>query len=392
MVFEGIDFLGLDDELSEEERLARDSVRRFAQTEVVPIIADCYEEGRFPFELIPHLAEIGVLGANLPEAYGCAGMNNVAYGLVMQELEAADSGIRSFASVQGSLCMYPIYEFGSEEQRRKYLPDMAAGKLIGCFGLTEPNFGSNPSGMLTRAEKRPGGWVINGAKAWITNGSIADLAIVWAKAAGSDNEVLKGFVIEKGTKGFTTRETKHKLSLRASVTSELFFQDCFIPDNSLLPGSKGLKSPLMCLNQARYGIAWGAVGAAMSCFDTALKYSKERVQFGRPIGGFQLTQRKLVEMLSEITRAQLLCLRLGRLKDSKKLKPVQVSLAKLNNVSMALECARISRSILGANGITGDYPIMRHMCNLESVYTYEGTHDIHTLILGEYLTGLKAFE
>jgi glutaryl-CoA dehydrogenase len=392
MAFEGIDFLGLDDELSEEERLARDSVRRFAQAEVVPIIADCYEEGRFPIELIPHLAEIGVLGANLPETYGCAGMNNVAYGLVMQELEAADSGIRSFASVQGSLCMYPIYEFGSEEQRRKYLPDMAAGKLIGCFGLTEPNFGSNPGGMLTRAEKRPGGWVINGAKAWITNGSIADLAIVWAKVAESDNEIFKGFVIEKGTEGFTTRETKHKLSLRASVTSELFFQDCFIPDDGLLPGSRGLKSPLMCLNQARYGIAWGAVGAAMSCFDTALKYSKERVQFGRPIGGFQLTQRKLVEMLSEITRAQLLCLHLGRLKDGKKLKSAQVSLAKMNNVSMALECARISRSILGANGITGDYPIMRHMCNLESVYTYEGTHDIHTLILGEYLTGLKAFE
>jgi glutaryl-CoA dehydrogenase len=392
MAFDGIDFLGLDEELSEEERLARDSVRRFAQAEVGPIIASCYEEGRFPFEMVPHLAELGVLGANLPETYGCAGMNNVAYGLVMQELEAADSGIRSFASVQGSLCMYPIYEFGSEAQREKYLPGMAAGKLIGCFGLTEPNFGSNPGGMLTRAEKKSGGWVINGSKAWITNGSIADLAIVWAKAVDGEQEVLRGFIVEKGAKGFTTRETKHKLSLRASVTSELFFQDCFVPEDSLLPGSGGLKGPLMCLNQARYGISWGAVGAAMSCFETALKYSKERVQFGRPIGGFQLTQKKLVEMLSEITRAQLLCLRLGRLKDQKKLKPVQVSLAKMNNVSMALECARTARSILGANGITGDYPIMRHMCNLESVYTYEGTHDIHTLILGEYLTGLKAFE
>lgn len=392
MALEGMDFLGLDSELTEEERLARDSVRRFAQSEIAPIIADCYEEGRFPAELIPLLAELGVLGANLPEAYGCAGMNNVAYGLVMQELEAADSGIRSFASVQGALCMYPIYQFGSEDQRRKYLPEMAAGRLIGCFGLTEPNFGSNPSGMLTRAVKNSNGWSINGSKAWITNGSIADLAVVWAKVDDGGEEVIRGFIVEKGTKGFTTRETKHKLSLRASVTSELFFEDCIVSEQSVLPGSGGLKSPLMCLTQARYGIAWGAVGAAMSCFDAALRYSKERVQFGRPIGGFQLTQKKLVEMMTEITKAQLICLRIGRLKDSGGLKPVQVSLAKMNNVSIALECARTARSILGANGIIGDFPVMRHMSNLESVYTYEGTHDIHTLILGEYLTGLKAFE
>ncbi|HET9528914.1 MAG TPA: acyl-CoA dehydrogenase family protein [Blastocatellia bacterium] len=392
MSFEGIDFLGLDSELTEEERLARDSVRRFAQSEIVPVISKCFEEGRFPVQIIPQLAELGVLGANLPEAYGCAGMNNVSYGLVMQELEAADSGVRSFASVQGALCMYPIFEFGDEEQRCKYLPEMAAGKLIGCFGLTEPNFGSNPGGMLTRAEKVTGGWVINGAKAWITNGSIADVGIIWAKASDGDGETIKGFLVEKGVKGFSTRETKNKLSLRASITSELFFEDCFVKDKDLLAGTGGIKSPLMCLTQARYGIAWGAVGAAMSCFDTALKYAKERIQFGRPIGGFQLTQRKLVEMMSEITQAQLLCLRIGRLKEQGRLKPVQVSFAKMNNVAMALECARVSRSILGANGIIGDYPIMRHMCNLESVLTYEGTHDIHTLILGEYLTGLNAFE
>lgn len=389
MGFDSIDFLNLDSELSEEEKLARASVRKFVEAEVTPIIADCFEEGRFPKELIPKLADLGVLGANLPEEYGCAGMNNVAYGLVMQELEAGDSGIRSFASVQGALCMYPIFAFGSEEQKRRYLPEMGAGRIIGCFGLTEPNFGSNPDGMLTRAERVRDGWKVNGAKAWITNGSVADIAVVWAKT--EDGEI-RGFIIEKERKGYSTRETKHKLSLRASVTSELIFEDCVIPEENLLPASKGLKSPLMCLTQARYGIAWGVTGAALSCFDTAVKYSQQRIQFGRPIGAFQLTQKKLVDMMLEITKAQLICLRLGRLKDDGKLKPAQVSMAKMNNAAMALECARTSRGILGANGITGDYPIMRHMCNLESVYTYEGTNEIHTLILGQALTGLKAFE
>jgi len=389
MGFDGLDVLGVEALLSEEEKLAMTSVRRFVEAEVTPIIADCFEEGRFPTELIPKLAELGVLGANLPEEYGCAGMNNVAYGLVMQELEAGDSGIRSFASVQGALCMYPIYAFGSEEQKRKYLPEMAAGKVIGCFGLTEPNFGSNPAGMLTRAERVRDGWRVNGSKAWITNGSIADIAIVWAK---TEEDVIRGFIVEKSRKGFETRETHHKLSLRASVTSELMFQDCVVPEENLLPGSNGLKSPLMCLTQARYGIAWGAVGAAMSCFDTALKYSKERVQFGKPIAGFQLTQRKLAEMATEISKAQLLCLHIGRLKDSNRLKPVHVSMGKMNNVGMALECARTARGILGANGIMGDYPIMRHMCNLESVYTYEGTNEVHTLVLGQHLTGIAAFE
>jgi glutaryl-CoA dehydrogenase len=389
MGFDGIDFLGLETELSSEEKLAMQSVRKFVEAEVAPIIADCFEEGRFPMQLIPKLADLGVLGANLPEEYGCAGMNNVAYGLVMQELEAGDSGIRSFASVQGALCMYPIFAFGSEEQKRKYLPEMAAGKVIGCFGLTEPNFGSNPAGMITRAERTRDGWVLNGSKAWITNGSIADIAIVWAKAEADE---IRGFIVEKDRKGYAARETHHKLSLRASVTSELMFQDCLIPEENVLPGSKGLKSPLMCLTQARYGISWGATGAAMSCFDTAVKYSKERVQFGRPIGGFQLTQKKLAEMATEITKAQLLSLQLGRMKDAGRMKPVHVSMAKMNNVAMALECARTARGILGANGITGDYPIMRHMANLESVYTYEGTNEVHTLVLGQHFTGISAFE
>jgi glutaryl-CoA dehydrogenase len=390
MAFEGLDVLGINALLSDEERLTQSEIRRFVEAEITPIIAQCFEEARFPTEIIPKLAELGVLGANLPEDYGCAGMNNVAYGLVMQELEAGDSGIRSFASVQGALCMYPIFQFGSEEQKRKWLPQMAAGKVIGCFGLTEANFGSNPAGMLTRARRVNDGWVLNGSKAWITNGSMAHIAVVWAKT--DDNDEIRGFIVQRGTKGFTTRETHHKLSLRASDTSELFFEDCLIPAENVLPGSKGLKSPLMCLTQARYGIAWGAVGAAMSCFDTALKYSKERIQFGRPLAGFQLTQKKLAEMATEISKAQLLCLHLGRMKDAGTLKPVHVSMGKMNNVAMALACARTSRSILGANGITGEYPIMRHMCNLESVYTYEGTHEVHTLVLGQHLTGESAFE
>lgn len=390
MAFEGLDVLGIGALLSDEERLTQSEVRRFVETEITPIIAQCFEEARFPVNLIPALAALGVLGANLPEEYGCAGMNNVAYGLVMQELEAGDSGIRSFASVQGALCMYPIFQFGSEDQKRKWLPQMAAGTVIGCFGLTEPNFGSNPSGMLTRAKKVSDGWLLNGSKAWITNGTMAQIAIVWAKS--DEDDEIRGFIVERGTKGFTTQETHHKLSLRASDTSQLFFEDCLIPAGNLLPGSGGLKSPLMCLTQARYGIAWGAIGAAMSCFDTALKYSKERVQFGRPLAGFQLTQKKLAEMATEISKAQLLCLHLGRMKDAGTLRPVHVSMGKMNNVAMALECARASRGILGANGITGEYPIMRHMCNLESVYTYEGTHEVHTLVLGQHLTGESAFE
>lgn len=389
MSSEEIDFLGIQSLLSDEERLAMLSVRKFVQAEIDPIIAGCYEEGRFPKELIPGLAELGVLGANLPEEFGCAGMNNVAYGLIMKELEACDSGIRSFVSVQGALCMYPIFQFGSEEQKKKYLPDMAGGKVIGCFGLTEPNHGSNPAGMLTRAVRVKDGWVLNGSKAWITNGSVADIAIVWAK---TEDDEIRGFIVEKDRAGFKVRDTKHKLSLRASVTSELFFEDCLIPEGNILPKSSGLKSPLMCLTQARYGIAWGAVGAAINCFEIALKYSKERVQFGRPIAGFQLTQQKLVGMLVEISKAQLLCLHIGRMKDAGTMKPAQVSLAKMNNVAMALDVARTARSILGANGITGEYPLMRHMANLESVYTYEGTHEVHTLILGQYLTGISAFD
>lgn len=384
-----VDFLDIHSLLSDEEKLAMSSVRKFVQAEINPIIAGCYEEGRFPKELIPGLAQLGVLGANLPEEYGCAGMNNVAYGLVMQELEACDSGIRSFVSVQGALCMYPIYKFGSEEQKKKYLPDMANGKVIGCFGLTEPNHGSNPAGMLTRAVRVKDGWMLNGSKAWITNGNVADIAIVWAK---TEDDQIRGFIVESSRAGFKARETKHKLSLRASVTSELFFEDCLIPEENILPKSGGLKSPLSCLTQARYGISWGAVGAAMNCFETALRYSKERVQFGRPIGGFQLTQQKLAQMLTEISKAQLLCLHIGRMKDAGTMKPAQVSLAKMNNVAMALDVARSARSILGANGITGEYPLMRHMANLESVYTYEGTHEVHTLILGQYLTGISAFE
>jgi glutaryl-CoA dehydrogenase len=384
-----VDFFGLEETLADEERMAMDSVREFVQAEVKPIIADCYERGEFPRHLIDKLGGLGVLGANLPTDYGCAGMNNVAYGLVMQELEAGDSGVRSFASVQGALCMYPIYAFGSEAQRQRFLPSMAEGKLIGCFGLTEPNFGSNPNGMMTRAARHGDGWLLNGSKAWITNGSIADLAVVWAK---DDDDTIRGFIVEKGTKGFKTRETKHKLSLRASVTAELSFEDCLVSEANRLPDAKGLKAPLMCLTQARYGIAWGVVGAAIDCFQTAVAYAKERVQFSKPIAGYQLTQEKLVKMYTEICKAQLLCMQIGRMKDAGTLKPTHVSMAKMNNVSMALECARTARGVLGANGIVGEYPIMRHMCNLESVYTYEGTNEIHLLVLGQHITGIAAYD
>ncbi len=383
-----LDFFRLDEQLSDEEKLSRQTVRDFVRERVNPIIAECYEEGRFPKELIPEIADLGLLGMTLPEEYGCAGVNSVVYGLTTQELEAGDSGLRSFVSVQSSLCMYPIHAFGSDEQKRRWLPEMAAGRVIGCFGLTEPNAGSDPGSMKTRAKRVKDGWLLNGSKAWITNGTIADIAIVWAK---TDDDTIRGFIVEKGTPGFTAPEVKHKLSLRASVTSELFFQDCLIPEKNVLPESRGLKSPLMCLTQARYGIAWGAIGAAISCFETAVEYSKQRVQFNKPIAAFQLTQEKLVRMYTEICKAQLLCLQIGRMKDAGKLQPAHVSMAKMNNVAVARECAQIARTILGGNGITGDYPIMRHMCNIESVYTYEGTNEVHMLVLGKHITGIDAF-
>jgi glutaryl-CoA dehydrogenase len=387
--FRGVDFYGIDALLSEEERLARESVRAFVEDNVVPIVDDFYERGAFPTELIRPLGELGVFGSNLPVEYGCAGMNNVAYGLVMQELERGDSGLRSFVSVQGALVMYPIFTFGSEEHRRHWLPQLASGEKVGCFGLTEPDHGSDPGGMSTRARRTRDGYVLNGAKAWITNGSIADVAVVWAK---DDDGKVRGFLVEKGTPGYSAPEIHRKHSLRASVTSELFFDDCHIPEENLLPGSGGLKSPLMCLNQARYGIAWGGIGAAMACYETSLNYALGRTQFDRPIASFQLQQAKFAEMLTEITKAQLLALQLGRLKDDGKVTPAQISLAKRNNVYWALEIARMARTILGANGIASEYPVMRHMNNLESVYTYEGTHDIHTLILGEAATGISSFK
>ena len=389
-----LDFYAIDTLLSEEERAVRDSVRRFVDERVLPIIGDCYVEGRFPRDLIPEMASLGVFGANLPEEYGCAGLNNVAYGLIMQELERGDSGIRSFASVQGALAMYPIYAFGSEDQKKNYLPKMAAGEIIGCFGLTEPDFGSNPSGMISMArEQKDGSWILNGSKMWITNGSTANIAVVWAKTNGdASDKAIRGFIVTRGTKGFTSKDQKGKLSLRASDTSELVFQDVHLPADALLPQSGGLKSPLMCLTQARYGISWGVVGAAMACFEEALSYAKNRVMFDRPIGGFQIQQERLADMLTEIVKAQLLSLHLGRLKDQGTFTPQQVSLAKRNNVSIATDVARECRRLLGAVGILAEYSAMRHMANLESVYTYEGTHDVHSLVLGQALTGLSAFK
>ncbi len=385
------DFYQIDTALSEDERAVRDSIRRFVDERVLPIIGDCYVEGTFPTDLVRPLAELGVFGANLPEEYGCAGLNNVAYGLIMQELERGDSGVRSFASVQGALVMYPIFAFGSEEQKRQYLPKMAAGEIIGCFGLTEPDYGSNPGGMITSArEATDGSYVINGAKMWITNGSTAQVAIVWAKT-DSDEASIRGFVVPTELPGFTAKNQKGKLSLRASDTSELVLQDVRVPATALLPKSGGLKSPLMCLTQARYGIAWGAMGAALACYEEALSYAKNRVMFDRPIGGFQLQQARLADMLTEIVKGQLLALHLGRLKDAGTFTPQQVSLAKRNNVNVATNIAREARRLLGGNGILAEYASMRHMANLESVYTYEGTHDIHTLILGQAVTGLNAF-
>ncbi len=385
--FDGVDFLEIDGLFSEEEIAVRDTIRGFVQDRVIPIIEKHNREGTFPVHLIPEMAELGVYGANI-QGYGCPGLNNVAYGLIMQELERGDSGIRSFVSVQGGLCMFPILAYGSDEQKNKWLPEMAKGKAIGCFGLTEADYGSNPSGMITTAKKDGQDFVLNGSKMWITNGGIAHIAIVWAKLDGR----IRGFIVERGTPGYSTRDIHGKFSLRASVTSELSFQDCRIPGTNILPNVEGLKGPLGCLNQARYGIAWGGLGAAMACFHEAVEYSKTRIQFDRPIAGFQMVQEKLAWMIREITKGQLLALQLGRLKDAGKVKPHQVSLGKMNNVDIALRCARLAREILGASGITDEYQCGRHMCNLESVYTYEGTHDIHTLVLGEAVTGIAAYK
>ncbi len=385
--YRGLDFFQADDLLSEDEKMVRDTVRTFVESRVLSTINEHYENGTFPTHLVAEMGELGLLGANLPERYGCAGMKDVAYGLAMQELEGGDSALRSFASVQGALVMYPIFAFGSEKQKQFWLPQLAQGKAVGCFGLTEPDHGSDPGAMITRAEKSGSGWVLNGAKSWITNGTIADVAVVWAKADGE----VRGFLVEKGTRGYSAPEIKHKMSLRASVTSQLVFEDCSIPEENRLPGTQGLQSALQCLNQARYGIAWGSLGAAIACYQTALDYTKARKQFNRPLAGFQLTQEKLVYMLTEITKGQLLALQLGRLKETGRLHFAQTSLAKRNNVAIALEIARLARDMLGANGISLEFSVIRHMCNLESVKTYEGTHDIHTLIVGQAITGLEAF-
>ena len=388
--FQHVDFLKFDSLLSEDERLVRATARAFVEDNLIPIIEDCFREGRFPRELVPVMGELGFFGANL-HGYGCAGMSNVEYGLVMQEFERGDSGFRSFVSVQSALVMYPIHTFGSEEQKLKWLPELAAGRKLGCFGLTEPGFGSNPGGMTTRARRVGDEYVLTGEKMWITSGTIADVAIIWAKVADED-DIVRGFLVETDRPGFRADEVHGKWSLRASVTAGLSLQEVKIPAANLLPGTGGLKSPLMCLNQARYGISWGAIGAAMACYDTALQYSKMRKQFrNEPIASHQMIQEKLVWMISEISKAQLLSLHAGRMKDAGTLSHEIISLAKRNNVWMALETARMARDILGANGITEDYPIMRHMMNLESVKTYEGTHDIHALIIGQHITGIAAF-
>jgi len=388
--FKGVDFLEIDSLLSDDERLVRDNTRLFIEENLIPIIEQCNRDGRFPKELIKPMGELGFYGASL-QGYGCAGMSAVEYGLMTQELERGDSGVRSFVSVQSGLCMYPIHAFGSEEQKQKYLPKMAKGEILGCFGLTEPDAGSNPGAMRTRAKKDGDHYVLNGEKMWITSGSIADIAIIWAKVTDEDDRI-RGFIVPTDTTGFKAADVHGKWSLRASVTSSLSLQDVRVGEDCLLPGSKGLGSPLSCLNQARYGIGWGAIGAAMACYDCSLQYAQFRKQFhDMPIAGHQLVQEKLVWMISEITKAQLLALQVGRLKDAGKVKPYHISMLKRNNVWMALECARIGRDILGANGIADEYPIFRHMANLESVKTYEGTHDIHTLIIGEHITGIAAF-
>lgn len=384
--FTGVDFMLLDEELSDEERVARDAVRSFVTSEFLPLVQEhIRRDGSFPMELVPRLAELGIFGANM-QGYGCAGLGEVAYGLVMQELERGDSGLRSFASVQSALCMFPIHAYGSEAQKERWLPGMARGELIGCFGLTEPDFGSYAQGMRTRGERSGGGWRLNGTKRWITNGSIADLSVIWARC----EEGVQGFVVEKGAPGFEARDIKGKFSLRGSVTSELFLQDVEVPEENRLPGALGMKGPLSCLTQARYGIAWGALGAALACFDEVVEYARSREVQGGPLAGKQLTQARLADMLTEITKAQLLALRLGRLKEQGRLHHAMVSMAKRNNVDIALQVARAARDLLGANGIVDDYQAMRHMVNLETVRTYEGTHDIHTLVLGEHITGMRA--
>jgi glutaryl-CoA dehydrogenase len=392
--FQNVDFLHLDASFSEDELLVRRTARDFVEDNLSPIIEDCFRDGRFPRELVALMGELGFYGSNI-QGYGCAGMSNVEYGLVMQELERGDSGLRSFVSVQSALVMYPIFTFGSDEQKSAWLPALASGEKLGCFGLTELGFGSNPAGMTTTARQSGDEYILNGEKMWITSGTIADIAIIWAKVADesdSEESIVRGFLVETDRPGFSARDVHGKWSLRASVTSGLTLQDVHIPISNLLPGTGGLKSPLMCLNQARYGISWGAIGAAMSCYDTALQYAKLRKQFhSQPIASHQLVQEKLVWMVSEISKAQLLSLHVGRLKDEGAVGHEHISLAKRNNVWMALEAARMARDILGANGITEDYPVMRHMMNLESVKTYEGTHDIHALILGQHITGIAAY-
>jgi glutaryl-CoA dehydrogenase len=386
--FPGVDYLLIDSLFSEQELLVRQTARQFVEDRVIPIVRDCYRDGRFPTELIPEIGQLGFLGANL-DGYGCAGLSNVEYGLIMQEIERGDSGLRSFVSVQGALVMYPIYTYGSAEQKDRWLPKMQSGEAIGCFGLTEPGFGSNPAGMQTRAKRDGDQWILNGEKTWITNGSMADVAIVWARA----DEGIRGFLVERGTPGLTTSDIHGKLSMRVSVTSSLALSDCRVPASAMLPGAQGLKGPLSCLSQARYGIGWGVLGAAMDCYETARQYSIVRKQFeGRPIASHQLVQEKLAWMITEITKAKLLAIQAGRVKDQAKIDPAHISMLKRNNVAMALECARLSRDLLGANGIVDEYPIMRHMCNLETVKTYEGTDHIHALVIGERVTGVAAYK
>jgi len=386
--FPGVDYLLIDSQFSEQELLVRQTARQFVDERVLPLIRDCFRDARFPKELIPEMGRLGFLGANI-EGYGCAGMSNVEYGLVMQEIERGDSGLRSFISVQSALVMYPILTFGSEEQKQRWLPKLQSGEALGCFGLTEPGFGSNPAGMLTRARRDGSDWVLDGEKTWITNGSVADIAVVWARA----EEGIRGFLVERGTSGFSASEIHGKLSMRASVTSSLAFNNCRVPESALLPQAQGLRAPLSCLSQARYGIGWGVIGAAMDCYETARAYSVLRKQFdGRPIASHQLVQEKLADMITEITKAQLLALQVGRLKDKEQADAAHISMLKRNNAAMALDCARASRDLLGANGIMDEYPIMRQMCNLETVKTYEGTDHIHALVIGERVTGIAAYK